>query len=48
MIYELNRYIFTVVVFGGFCIGVFFVLVDFLGKWNALKKIFKLVKIFVV
>lgn len=31
MVYEFNWYIFIVVVFGGLCIGVFLVLVDFLG-----------------
>lgn len=48
MIHELNRYIPTAAAFGGLCIGALSVLADFLGKWNASKKIPKLAKIFVV
>lgn len=48
MIHELNRYIPTAAAFGGLCIGALSVLADFLGKWNALGKIPKLAKIFVV
>lgn len=33
MLIELEEYIFRVVIVGGLCIGIFFVLGDFLGKY---------------